>query len=95
MDRLPCDWMNSGACQGSNLEFVTDIPDPRCLALCHGCQVKLLCLSYAYAYNEYGIWGETTASDRNRKLKREGVTRTRMKARDTFAYYYKEWKNGH
>jgi WhiB family redox-sensing transcriptional regulator len=34
--------------------------------ICHSCPIEAECLAYALANREYGIWGGTTESDRDR-----------------------------
>jgi hypothetical protein len=90
--RLPTDWMNEAACIGSVLDFASDQEDQRCVDVCNQCSVKMVCRSYAYVHDEYGTWGGTHHTIRFKEARREGVVRSRDKARRSFDHYYKQWR---
>lgn len=66
-------WMRAGACvRRQDLDwFPTDeLSTARAKAVCRACPVKQRCLAFAIEHREYGVWGETTESDR-RAMRRE------------------------
>lgn len=69
-------WMTEGACNGKQAMdwFPTEefTGSEKVKAVCGRCRVAGLCLNYALAHHEYGIWGGTTERERRalRKLAR-------------------------
>jgi WhiB family redox-sensing transcriptional regulator len=67
-------WMTGGACAGKTgmdwfpAEEFTSSEEVR--AVCGACGVAGLCLSYALAHHEYGVWGGTTERERRALRKR-------------------------
>ena len=74
------DWQQDAACLGlgHDLFFGLDARLPIGKAeeraaklICHACPVRLDCLAYAMSSDErWGVWGGTTASERERLRKR-------------------------
>src|SRR5271169_4179143 len=73
------DWRSAAACRSADPELFFPIaatgPAVRQIAraktICAGCEVRRECLEFALAQNQnYGIWGGTTAEDRQRGRRR-------------------------
>lgn len=69
---------NRPACEGTDLdswfpETYSSIDTPYMKRICSTCSAESECLSYALEYNVIGIWGGTTASDRDRIRKAKGI----------------------
>jgi WhiB family redox-sensing transcriptional regulator len=70
-------WQDKAACKGvdTNLFFPENADvDDQVLALCENCPVKDECRDYGVVYEEWGIWGGLTASQRRRVRKEFGIT---------------------
>ena len=70
-------WQDEAACRGvdTNLFFPENADvDDQVLALCENCPVKDECRDYGVVYEEWGIWGGLTASQRRRVRKEFGIT---------------------
>ena len=69
-------WHDDAACKGfaTNL-FYPEGPDTNLevLALCENCPVMDQCRDYGVIYEEWGIWGGLTASQRRRVRKEFGI----------------------
>jgi WhiB family transcriptional regulator, redox-sensing transcriptional regulator len=71
--RGPAAWMSHGACQGEDPElfFPVTATGPalqqitRAKAVCGRCTVRVMCLAYAWATGQSGIWGGTTGEERH------------------------------
>ena len=73
-------WRSSGACRSADPDLFFPIsgkgPADRQIArakvICAGCGVRRECLEFALAHDPtYGIWGGTTAEDRQRDRRRK------------------------
>lgn len=73
------DWRSSGACRSvdPDLFFPISSAGPaqkqiaRAKTICAGCVVRTECLEFALSHDQtYGIWGGTTAEDRQRARRR-------------------------
>jgi len=66
-------WMSHGACRGEDPELFFPITAigpalqqiSRAKAVCGRCTVRLMCLAYARATGQSGIWGGTTGEERH------------------------------
>jgi WhiB family redox-sensing transcriptional regulator len=70
-------WQDEASCRGvdTNLFFPENADvDDQVLALCENCPVKDECRDYGVVYEEWGIWGGLTASQRRRVRKEFGIT---------------------
>ena len=70
------EWQQWAACAESPVDWFFDDhgvyrQQPRALALCGGCPVRVECLDHAVTHRETGIWGGTTDDER------EAMRRTR------------------
>jgi WhiB family redox-sensing transcriptional regulator len=72
-------WRASGACRSADPDLFfplsgngpADKQIARAKMICAGCQVRQECLEFALAHDQrYGIWGGTTAEDRQRDRRR-------------------------
>jgi WhiB family transcriptional regulator, redox-sensing transcriptional regulator len=72
-------WRSSGACLSADPDLFFPISEAgpaeqqiaRAKMICAGCVVRLKCLEFAITHNQnYGIWGGTTAEDRQRVRRR-------------------------
>jgi WhiB family redox-sensing transcriptional regulator len=71
--RGPTAWMSQGACLGKDPELFFPItatgPALRQItaakAVCGQCAVRLMCLAYALATRQAGVWGGTTTEERH------------------------------
>jgi WhiB family transcriptional regulator, redox-sensing transcriptional regulator len=72
-------WRSSGACRSADPDLFFPISSrgpaekqiARAKMICAGCRVRQECLEFALAYDQtYGIWGGTTAEDRQRDRRR-------------------------
>jgi WhiB family transcriptional regulator, redox-sensing transcriptional regulator len=72
-------WRSSGACRSADPDLFFPIsgkgPAERQIArakmICAGCPVREKCLEFALSHDQtYGIWGGTTAEDRQRDRRR-------------------------
>ena len=78
---------SQGACRGMDTDLFfpqspTAEPDPLVKAACASCPVRAECLDYAISVPEkYGTWGGLNADDRarerNRRMKRAAIQRSR------------------
>jgi WhiB family redox-sensing transcriptional regulator len=84
-------WRSSGACRSADPDLFFPVssrgPVDRQIArakmICAGCRVRRECLEFALAHDQrYGIWGGTTAEDRQRDRRRR---RRRAAAKRTVA----------
>ena len=73
-------WRSAGACLSADPDLFFPIssagPAERQIArakmICAGCSVQRECLEFALSHNQiYGIWGGTTAEDRQRERRRK------------------------
>jgi len=73
-------WRSAGACLSADPDLFFPIsstgPAERQVArakkICAGCSVRRECLEFALSNNQiYGIWGGTTAEDRQRERRRK------------------------
>ena len=73
-------WRSAAACRSADpdLFFPISSRDPaerqiaRAKMICAGCKVRQECLDFAVTYGQmYGIWGGTTAEDRQRDRRRK------------------------
>lgn len=65
-------WMRKAFCKGANPDlFAEEGHEATAKAYCQRCKVAVLCLEWAIARNEEGIWGGTNDAER-RALKRGG-----------------------
>jgi hypothetical protein len=57
-----------GSCLGMDpgLFFKEGRPSQRVRDICEGCPVKQRCLEWAVLHDEFGMWGGTTKSERQR-----------------------------
>jgi WhiB family redox-sensing transcriptional regulator len=85
-------WRSAGACLSADPDLFFPIsstgPAERQIArakmICAGCSVQRECLEFALSHNQiYGIWGGTTAEDRQRERRRK--RRAAAAARRRFA----------
>ena len=85
-------WRSAGACLSADPDLFFPIsstgPAERQIAraktICAGCPVRRECLEFALSHNQsYGIWGGTTAEDRQRERRRK--RRAAATARRRFA----------
>jgi WhiB family transcriptional regulator, redox-sensing transcriptional regulator len=85
-------WRSAGACLSADPDLFFPIsstgPAERQIArakkICAGCSVRRECLEFALSHNQiYGIWGGTTAEDRQRERRRK--RRAAAAARRRFA----------
>ena len=85
-------WRSAGACLSADPDLFFPIsstgPAERQVArakkICAGCSVRRECLEFALSHNQpYGIWGGTTAEDRQRERRRK--RRAAAAARRRFA----------
>lgn len=93
--RRSVEWMSQGACQqheDPELFFPVAVTGPAlshiqvAKAVCWGCTVRVMCLSYALETGQEGIWGGTTREERNaRRRRRSRPSRTRPHHEDTAA----------
>lgn len=64
------DWQFDAACRGTNADLFfpsTDDDDGPAKAICGGCPVRVVCLSFAIQRGErYGIWGGLDEKERSR-----------------------------
>jgi len=69
------EWMNQAACLGADPDLFfsegrgahTPRDVRRAKAVCHGCEVREVCLDYALTNGEkFGVWGATTPQERRR-----------------------------
>ena len=72
-------WRSSGACRSADPDLFFPGPGQgpaekqiaRAKMICAGCGVRRECLEFAMAHDQtYGIWGGTTAEDRQRDRRR-------------------------
>jgi WhiB family transcriptional regulator, redox-sensing transcriptional regulator len=72
-------WRSSGACRSADPDLFFPISAQgsaekqiaRAKMICAGCQVRQECLEFALSHDQtYGIWGGTTAEDRQRDRRR-------------------------
>jgi len=88
---------STGACSGANTEiFFSDETKEinQALEICNSCPIRLLCLEDALESEEYGIWGGTTESMRqkikaDRSPKRSNQVRTQLPDLEEVAYEVK------
>jgi len=69
-------WQDEAACKNSPTDwFYPEGPEvvPEALFLCENCPVKDECRDYGVVYEEWGIWGGLTASQRRRVRKEFGI----------------------
>jgi WhiB family redox-sensing transcriptional regulator len=69
---------NRPACEGTDIEAwfpegFSSVQYPYLKRICAGCPAKSECLAYALEYNVVGIWGGTTASDRENIRRATGI----------------------
>jgi WhiB family redox-sensing transcriptional regulator len=73
-------WRSAGACLSTDPDLFFPIsstgPAERQIArakeICAGCGVRRECLEFALSHDQtYGIWGGTTAEDRQRERRRQ------------------------
>jgi WhiB family transcriptional regulator, redox-sensing transcriptional regulator len=73
-------WRSAGACLSADPDLFFPVsstgPAERQIArakmICAGCGVRLECLDFAVSHGQvYGIWGGTTAEDRQRARRRK------------------------
>jgi WhiB family redox-sensing transcriptional regulator len=73
-------WRSAGACRSADPDLFFPVssvgPAERQIAqaklICAACKVRQECLDFALAQNQlYGIWGGTTAEDRQRDRRRK------------------------
>src|SRR5262249_54908838 len=85
-------WRSAGACLSADPDLFFPIssagPAERQIArakrICAGCDVRRECLEFALSHDQvYGIWGGTTAEDRQRERRRK--RRAAAAARRRFA----------
>lgn len=85
-------WRSAGACLSADPDLFFPIsstgPAERQIArakkICAGCSVRRECLEFALSHDQiYGIWGGTTAEDRQRERRRK--RRAAAAARRRFA----------
>jgi WhiB family transcriptional regulator, redox-sensing transcriptional regulator len=85
-------WRSAGACLSADPDLFFPIsstgPAERQIArakmICAGCSVQRECLEFALSHKQiYGIWGGTTAEDRQRERRRK--RRAAAAARRRFA----------
>jgi WhiB family redox-sensing transcriptional regulator len=85
-------WRSAGACLSADPDLFFPIsstgPAERQIAraktICAGCAVRRECLEFALSHDQiYGIWGGTTAEDRQRERRRK--RRAAAAARRRFA----------
>ena len=85
-------WRSAGACLAADPDLFFPIssvgPAERQIArakkICSGCGVRRECLEFALSHGQiYGIWGGTTAEDRQRERRRK--RRAAATARRQFA----------
>ena len=85
-------WRSAGACLSADPDLFFPIsstgPAERQIArakmICAGCSVQRECLEFALSHKQiYGIWGGTTAEDRQRERRRK--RRAAATARRRFA----------
>ena len=74
------DWRSAGACLSADPDLFFPISSvgpaeqqiARAKQICAGCGVRRECLDFALSHNSiYGIWGGTTAEDRQRERRRK------------------------
>lgn len=71
-DWVPVGWMSRGACRGEDPELFFPIAATgpaldqvsAAKAVCDRCVVRAMCLAYALATRQAGIWGGTTGDER-------------------------------
>ena len=72
-------WRSSGACRSADPDLFFPVPGhgpaekqiARAKMICAGCGVRRECLEFAMAHDQtHGIWGGTTAEDRQRDRRR-------------------------
>lgn len=73
----PEDWRDRARCAGLDTELFFPLSDGAerpevegVLRYCHGCPVRIECLTWALEHGEDGIWGGTTARQREAMRKR-------------------------
>jgi WhiB family transcriptional regulator, redox-sensing transcriptional regulator len=74
-------WMFRGACLGEDPElfFPVTATGPAlqeissAKAICGRCAVRVMCLSYALATRQSGVWGGTTGEERDCRAERPGL----------------------
>jgi WhiB family redox-sensing transcriptional regulator len=85
-------WRSAGACLSADPDLFFPISSTgpaerqieRAKKICAGCSVRRECLEFALSHNQiYGIWGGTTAEDRQRERRRK--RRAAAAARRRFA----------
>ena len=85
-------WRSAGACLSADPDLFFPISSTgpaerqraRAKTICAGCPVRRECLEFALSHNQiYGIWGGTTAEDRQRERRRK--RRAAATARRRFA----------
>jgi WhiB family redox-sensing transcriptional regulator len=89
-------WRSAGACLSADQDLFFPIsstgPAERQIAqakkICAGCGVRRECLEFALSHDQiYGIWGGTTAEDRQRERRRKrraaAAARRRLAAYDS------------
>ena len=90
-------WRSAGACLSADPDLFFPIstsgPAQRQIArakmICAGCGVRQECLQFAMSHDQlYGIWGGTTAEDRQRDRRRR---RRRAAAKRTVAAHAPSW----
>jgi WhiB family transcriptional regulator, redox-sensing transcriptional regulator len=90
-------WRSSAACLSADPDLFFPIsstgPAERQIArakvICAGCPVRIQCLDFALTHDQtHGIWGGTTAEDRQRDRRRR---RRRAAAKRTVAAHSPSW----
>ena len=90
-------WRSSAACLSADPDLFFPIssigPAERQIArakvICAGCPVRIQCLDFALTHDQtHGIWGGTTAEDRQRDRRRR---RRRAAAKRTVAAHAPSW----
>jgi WhiB family transcriptional regulator, redox-sensing transcriptional regulator len=90
-------WRSSAACLSADPDLFFPISSTgpaerqitRAKVICAGCPVRIQCLDFALTHDQtHGIWGGTTAEDRQRDRRR---TRRRAAAKRTVAAYPPSW----
>jgi WhiB family redox-sensing transcriptional regulator len=78
-ERAP--WMLSAGCRGMDPDLMHPDPDDtwanrRAVAVCEGCEVKLVCRAWAFEHKErQGVWGGLTENQRRGVLRRRARSR--------------------
>lgn len=75
-EQIDFSWTERAACKDQSVDwfFATSREEPvDALVLCAGCAVRAECLAYALEHESIGVWGGTSAKQRQKIRRRAGI----------------------